>query len=108
MLAVANSTYVPRGYAGKTLLIRPQDRPAGTASDAAAGWGPVLHDIRVVDIASNHENMFLEPYVEVLAAAVSEALSVSDAIAWPAMAEPDGQEHVQRTPQPATRLNASE
>jgi surfactin family lipopeptide synthetase A len=60
--------YVPRAYPGRVVLFRSSREPLGGVSDPYAGWSEHLADgLEVCEVKSNHDNMLLEPQVELVA-----------------------------------------
>ena len=74
ILALAATEYSPQPYLGPVLLFRPQSRPAGSFADAAFGWSELVPRLRTVDVPGNHKDMFQEPNVETMAAALEDLL----------------------------------
>ena len=75
MLHHAVSEYSPRHYPGPVLLFRPESRPAGRFADAASGWRDLIPQLRTIDVPGNHVEMFHEPNVAIMAAALDDALA---------------------------------
>ena len=72
----AGSTYVPKPYGGRVLLLRTRGQPFFCSLDPQYGWGHLALgglDVRIVPGA--HEHIFMEPEVQILAREVNAALS---------------------------------
>jgi thioesterase domain-containing protein len=59
-------SYRPHSYAGRVVLFRSTDRPP--YEDAAAAWRELLGDgLEIHDVPGDHQTMFGEPHVGILA-----------------------------------------
>jgi thioesterase domain-containing protein len=74
ILNLAVAEYLPQPYPGSILLLRPESRPTGDFADPAFGWTGLVPHLRSVDVPGNHVEMFREPNVEAMAAALQSAL----------------------------------
>lgn len=60
--------YTPRAYPGRVVLFRSSSEPLGGSSDPYAGWGEYLpNGLEVCEVESNHDNILLEPQVQLVA-----------------------------------------
>jgi amino acid adenylation domain-containing protein len=60
--------YVPRSYPGRVILFRSSREALGGLSDPYAGWSEYLGDgLEVREVKSNHDNILLEPQVQLVA-----------------------------------------
>jgi amino acid adenylation domain-containing protein len=60
--------YVPRAYSGRVILFRSSRSSLGELSDPYAGWSEYLDDgLEVCEVKSNHDNLLLEPQVQLVA-----------------------------------------
>ncbi|MGC2270045.1 MAG: SDR family NAD(P)-dependent oxidoreductase [Candidatus Acidiferrales bacterium] len=72
---VAARAYRPRPYPGHVLLFRSAIQSVGPYHDAKQGWGHLLGDgLEICEMPGDHEDMFREPYVELLAMELDRAL----------------------------------
>jgi amino acid adenylation domain-containing protein len=67
--------YEARPYAGRVLLFRAAQRPAGDYADPAAGWRGLLSRMEVCDVPGGHRDVLVEPNVQVLATRLAERLA---------------------------------
>lgn len=74
ILSLAVAEYLPQPYPGSVLLVRPESRPAGRFADPAFGWNELVPHLRTVDVPGNHVEMFREPNVDAMAAALNSVL----------------------------------
>ena len=79
IVRLAAAEYVPARSDLRVLLFRAGKRPGGAYADAALGWKELVRELEVVDVPGSHESMFVEPNVEVTAAALETALRRIDA-----------------------------
>lgn len=64
----ALKSYDPKPYPGRVTLFRAMNRPLFNTFDPALGWQKLAPGrLKVVDIASSHEGMFMQPHVRDLA-----------------------------------------
>jgi oxalate---CoA ligase len=73
-LALAVGKYTPAAYEGRVLIVRAGVRPAGAYADAANGWQELVEDLRIVEPAANHRDIFVSPHAGLISAAISEAM----------------------------------
>ncbi len=59
--------YAPRAYPGRVVLFRSSREPLGGLGDPYAGWSQYLADLQVCEVKSNHDNILLEPQVQLVA-----------------------------------------
>jgi len=60
--------YVPRAYPGRVILFRSSREPLGGVADPYAGWNEYLaNGFQVCEVKSNHDNILLEPQVQLVA-----------------------------------------
>ncbi|MGB6479856.1 MAG: amino acid adenylation domain-containing protein [Candidatus Sulfotelmatobacter sp.] len=60
--------YAPRAYPGRAILFRSSREPLGGLSDPYAGWSKYLaNGLQVCEVKSNHDNILLEPQVQLVA-----------------------------------------
>jgi thioesterase domain-containing protein len=71
---LAVSEYRTQPYQGAVLLVRAQKRPSGAWADPASSWREFVPNLKVEDVPGNHKDMFVEPNVEVMAAALDAEL----------------------------------
>jgi thioesterase domain-containing protein len=72
---VAAREYRPRPYAGHVMLFRSAVQSVGPYHDAKQGWGLLVGDgLEVCEMPGDHEDMFREPYVQLLAKELDRAL----------------------------------
>ena len=74
ILSLAVAEYLPQPYPGSVLLVRPESRPAGRFADSAFGWNELVPHLRTMDVPGNHVEMFREPNVDAMAAALNSVL----------------------------------
>lgn len=74
VLSLAAAEYIPKTYAGRVLLVRAHQRPAGHRADAAHGWRDLIPNLAVVDAAGDHVDMFREPQVDSMASILEAEL----------------------------------
>jgi amino acid adenylation domain-containing protein len=68
--------YVPRAYPGPVVLFRSSREPLGGVSDPYAGWSEHLaNGLEVCEVKSNHDNMLLEPQVQLVAEQLKTCLN---------------------------------
>ncbi len=53
----------PCAYPGKLLLFRAREQPVGCRHDPTNGWGPVVGELEVHEVAGGHESLLYEPQV---------------------------------------------
>ncbi len=80
ILPLANGRYVPKPYDGAVMLVRAGSRPEGRFADAAHGWRHLTKNLRVVDVAANHRDIFIEPHACQMAAALIDSLPKSSPV----------------------------
>jgi thioesterase domain-containing protein/NAD(P)-dependent dehydrogenase (short-subunit alcohol dehydrogenase family)/aryl carrier-like protein len=72
---VAAREYNPKPYAGQVLLFRSTIQSKGSELDPTLGWGNLLDGgFEIREIPGDHNDMFREPYVELLATELDRAL----------------------------------
>lgn len=60
--------YVPRAYPGRVILFRSSREPLGGLRNPYAGWNEYLvNGLEVCEVESNHDNILLEPQVQLVA-----------------------------------------
>jgi len=60
--------YLPQAYPGRVILFRSSREPLGGLSDPYAGWNEYLaNGLQVCEVKSNHDNILLEPQVQLVA-----------------------------------------
>ncbi|MBV9342744.1 MAG: non-ribosomal peptide synthetase, partial [Acidobacteria bacterium] len=75
ILYVAASAYQPQPYEGRITLFFCTERAPETGCDGQFGWGKLAAGgLEVYEIPGNHKTIFLEPNVDILAAALSTCL----------------------------------
>jgi thioesterase domain-containing protein len=75
----AAATFVPQPYSGSALLFRAGTRSPEVYDDGSSGWTPVVGGgITVVDVAGDHETLFVEPNVRAVASRIAAALEECD------------------------------
>jgi len=71
---LAGTQYHPGPYAGKVTIFRSTVREISEGTDRALGWGGLAAQTEVIDIPSNHFNLFKDPNVRVLAEKLKSAI----------------------------------
>ena len=72
---VAAREYRPRPYPGHVMLFRSAIQSVGPYHDAKQGWGHLVGDgLEICEMPGDHEDMFREPYVQLLAKELDRAL----------------------------------
>ena len=72
---VAAREYRPRPYVGRVMLFRSAVQSMGPYRDPKLGWGHLLGDgLEICEMPGDHEDMFREPYVDLLAKELDRAL----------------------------------
>lgn len=74
---LAGMQYHPGAYGGKATIFRSTVREISEGTDRALGWGGLAAQIEVIDIPSNHFNLFKDPNVGVLAEKLKWAISAN-------------------------------
>ncbi len=65
---VASRNYQPKPYAGNAVLFRCAAQPLGSYIDPELGWHGLLQGgLDICEMPGDHDDMFLEPHVELLA-----------------------------------------
>ncbi len=62
----AGLNYQGQFYAGKITLLRSCIQPVAQALLPDLGWGELASDIEIHDVPGDHNNLFQEPYIQVL------------------------------------------
>jgi amino acid adenylation domain-containing protein len=70
----ALENFIYRPYGGRLMLFRAHARPLFHALTRDAGWGPIVRDLKIVDVPGNHVTITRSPRVEALSAAFIAAL----------------------------------
>jgi acyl transferase domain-containing protein/thioesterase domain-containing protein/NAD(P)-dependent dehydrogenase (short-subunit alcohol dehydrogenase family) len=74
---IAARDYRPEPYGGRVLLFRSAVQSEGPYHDPKLGWAHLLgEDLEISEMPGDHEDMFREPYVDLLAKELDEALAV--------------------------------
>ena len=75
---VASQHYQPKPYAGSAVLFRCQAQPLGSYIDAELGWNGLLQGgLDICEMPGDHDDMFLEPHVELLAKELEQRISAA-------------------------------
>jgi aspartate racemase len=75
ILFIAASTYKPKPLGCPTAIFRCKDLPIAAAGDPYLGWRELLNGpCETLEVPGNHEGMFLEPNVKVLAEQLTASL----------------------------------
>jgi amino acid adenylation domain-containing protein len=69
----AADTYIPKPYAGKLTLFKPQ-KNYSFYSDPKMGWGDLVKDLDIIEMPVNPHAMLVEPYVKTLAQELKDRL----------------------------------
>lgn len=80
---LAGTQYHPGPYEGKLTIFRSTIREISDGTDRALGWGGHAARIEVVELPSNHFNMFQEPNVRLLAEKLRTAMNADATKAVP-------------------------
>lgn len=72
---LAGTQYHPGPYSGTVTIFRSTIREISEGTDRALGWGGLAAQAEVIDIPSNHFNLFKDPNVRVLAEKLKSAIS---------------------------------
>ena len=77
----AERDYVPQVYPGKAILFRASEQPEEVFwVDPQLGWGSlVAGELEIQEVSGNHDNLFREPYVRVLAEKFRACLKQAEA-----------------------------
>lgn len=84
---LAGMQYHPGAYSGKVTIFRSSVREVSEGTDRALGWGGLAAQIEVIDIPSNHFNLFKEPNVRVLSEKLKSMIDADSAKAATQMQE---------------------
>jgi thioesterase domain-containing protein/acyl carrier protein len=76
---VAARRYRPLPYEGPAVLFRSAVQANGPYHDPTLGWSDLIADLDVCDMPGGHNDMFLDPYVDLLAEQLERRLSVIQA-----------------------------
>ncbi len=78
---LAWAAYEPRPYDGKVVLFHASRQPMGIDPDPTLGWERLLRgDFKTIEVPGFRQNMLDEPNVDVLAAALLEAIHSCDLV----------------------------
>lgn len=69
--ARAFPTYVPRRFHGRAIALRAEVHTWFSLVDDNLGWGPLINDLRVTDVAGGHLTMLQAPFVKSVARELS-------------------------------------
>ncbi|MGH9735284.1 MAG: thioesterase domain-containing protein [Candidatus Acidiferrales bacterium] len=74
---LAGTQYHPGPYSGKATIFRSTIREISEGTDRDLGWEGLAAQIEVIDIPSNHFNLFKDPNVGVLAEKLKSAINAN-------------------------------
>jgi len=78
---VASRRYQPQPYGGRVVLFRSAVQADGPYQSTKLGWEGLIADLDICDMPGDHDDMFLDPYVDLLANQLERKLSGAPALA---------------------------
>ncbi len=70
----ASMHYQPRPYAGRVILFRCTEQPEGRFRERELGWSKLIKGLEIHDVPGDHNDIFREPNVGVMAKALDACL----------------------------------